>query len=324
MSCLDEKHIQGWRIATYIKRLATMKTKSDNFIESYRRESIKQIFKVSSFSNSWAIWKNEINIATKNFSDPTLIFKLGQNLAEIFSSTKIQGRAQSSLSGGGTAWECLVCWYMNTVLAGSRAVVIRPTKQLVPNVIRDATCIVYGNAQTNTESDLLTIVFPRGISGIAYTNENLQDIVVNNARDITVGVIQCKTNWNDNAQIPMLWDMVYRADGFLGQTVRVGRNGYTPNHFKDFSYSFVTVPSQVDLSKFKPDSMSVKRVRGLTGGNYWGHPTKSDVALSLTEIFNRNFSDGFDDNIISHITKALTSGVLDISTKDLNDSLNPI
>ena len=24
-----------------------------------------------------------------------------------------------------------------------------------------------------------------------------------------IGVIQCKTNWNDNAQIPMLWDMIY-------------------------------------------------------------------------------------------------------------------
>ena len=28
---------------------------------------------------------------------------------------------------------------------------------------------------------------------------------------LEIHIIQCKTNWNDNAQIPMLWDMVYSA-----------------------------------------------------------------------------------------------------------------
>ena len=66
-----------------------------------------------------------------------------------------------------------------------------------------------------------------------------------------------------------------------------------------------TVPSQKDLSKFKSNSMSVKRVRNLSGGNYWGHETKSDVALSVSEIFNCNFGHAFDESIIKHIDNTI-------------------
>ncbi|MCH1941641.1 hypothetical protein [Holdemania massiliensis] len=37
--------------------------------------------------------------------------------------------------------------------------------------------------------------------------------------EIEKQIIQCKTNWNDNAQVPMFWDAVYAADRF--------RNGIT-------------------------------------------------------------------------------------------------
>ena len=282
----------------------------ESFIEAYRRESIRHLFRVKSFADCWPVWRAEINAFTLGMSDPRRVFELGSHLSEVFRTTRTHGRAQSSLSGGGMAWECLVCWYLNTVMAGSRAVTMRPVNELIPPAVRDATCIVYGNAQTNTESDLLTVVFPKGVAAGAYSRDAVGDIVARNSRDTTIGIIQCKTNWNDNAQIPMLWDMVYRATGFSAHSVRVGRNGYSPSHFKEFSYSFVTVPSQADTSKFKPESMAVKRVRGLSGGNYWGHPTKSDVALGLGEIFNRNFGDAFDENVLAHISEAMDHGLL--------------
>lgn len=287
-----------------------MKMDKNSIVERYRHDIIQQLFTVKSFSDAWPTWKREIDGLTAGMTDARGVFELGNHLAKIFRTTGTGGRAQSSLSGGGIAWECLVCWYMNTVMSGSRGVVMRPVKELVPPAILDATCIVYGNAQTNTESDLVAVVLPPGnLSGI-YSPTVVGDIVAKNARDTTVGIIQCKTNWNDNAQIPMLWDMVYRATGFAEHSVRVGRNGYSPRHFKEFSYSFVTVPSQGDRSKFKPQSMAVKRVRGLSGGNYWGHPSKSDVALSLSEIFNRNFGMAFDDNILSHVGRAIDAGLL--------------
>ncbi len=123
----------------------------------------------------------------------------------------------------------------------------------------------------------------------------------------SIGIIQCKTNWNDNAQIPMLWDMIYSAGGFRGRQISVGVNNYSIQSLDSFTYSFVTVPSN-KLSNFKPNSVSVKRVKGLSGGNYWGRITEQGIARSVKEIFN-NYNSGFDNknirttlkNAVSHI-----------------------
>ncbi|MFW5804332.1 MAG: hypothetical protein ACOCWG_03765, partial [bacterium] len=117
----------------------------------------------------------------------------------------------------------------------------------------------------------------------------LSDIYFN---DIEIGIIQCKTNWNDNAQIPMLWSMIYEADSFTNNIISLGRNGYSIRDLKKFSYSFCTVPTN-DMNGYKQDSTSVNRVRNLTGGNYWGNSTRNAVASSIKEIFNRNFRNAF-------------------------------
>ncbi len=108
--------------------------------------------------------------------------------------------------------------------------------------------------------------------------------------DLEINIIQCKTNWNDNAQIPMLWDMVYSARRFA-TNITVGRNGYSIQNVKYFSYSFVTVPSN-RLDSYKPNATSVKRVENLTGGNYWGLPTLHNVAASIKEMLLKNLNNG--------------------------------
>ena len=120
-------------------------------------------------------------------------------------------------------------------------------------------------------------------------------------------VIQCKTNWNDNAQIPMLWDMVYKARVFADQSVTIGRNGYNISRLKRFTYSFVTMPSQ--RRPISKGSMAVNRVAKLSGGNFWGRPSQQGVALSLSEIFNRNLEGCFETDIKTHIRKCIQSGV---------------
>ena len=40
-----------------------------------------------------------------------------------------------------------------------------------------------------------------------------------------IGIIECKTNWKDNAQIPMLWDVIYSANGWEGRNITVGKEG---------------------------------------------------------------------------------------------------
>ena len=118
-------------------------------------------------------------------------------------------------------------------------------------------------------------------------------------QEIEVHVIQCKTNWNDNAQIPMLWDMIYSAKTFR-TGITIGREGYSIADIADFSYSFVTVPT-VKLAKLTPTSVAVQRVRNISGGNYWGLATKSGVASSIKEMLDRNLKSGHSSNHLSTI-----------------------
>jgi hypothetical protein len=133
---------------------------------------------------------------------------------------------------------------------------------------------------------------------------------------LEIGVIQCKTNWNDNAQIPMLWDMIYSANGFSGRNITIGREGFNIHAASNFTYSFVTVPSN-KKANYNSNSVAVKRVTNLSGGNYWGKPTEQHVARSLKEIFTNNFQEGYKDNIRADIRNNLSHLSSDLSYFDI-------
>lgn len=184
--------------------------------------------------NIWDVWQPHIRRIVTNPIDASKVLSIGDHLSEIFRTTGNAGRAQGELSGGGAAWESLVLWYINLCCAGSRVVAIKKKSQ-VPMPIRDAVTVSYGNLSCNTESDITVLVFPdRNI----YTQDNplfltrsgrinyevLNPSVGEHFNEFGVGIIQCKTNWNDNAQIPMLWDMIYSAGAFRDMRINVGRN----------------------------------------------------------------------------------------------------
>lgn len=274
-------------------------------IEEYRKLVIMDLMKTSSFANAWSIWKPIIKTKSNEFETADSVFNLGLHLTEIFKSTSNAGRSQSDLSQAGLCWEGLVCLYLNYVFTGTNAIAVRSKKSLVPDCIRDANTINYGNAQTNTENDLLVIVFPSEFNfGSAISMKGISEKLSPKLSATEVGVIQCKTNWNDNAQIPMLWDIVYRAQGFNDAGISIGRNGHKVTDYRRFSYSFVTVPSQ--STEFKKDSMPVKRVAALSGGNYWGKQSASSVASNISEIFSRNFQSAFSIPIKQSIENNLT------------------
>jgi hypothetical protein len=104
--------------------------------------------------------------------------------------------------------------------------------------------------------------------------------------------------------------MVYRASFGPTTGIHIGKKGFSVRNLKRFTYSFVTVPSQKD-SKIpsKSTHMAVKRVSNLSGGNYWGLPTKSGVALSLSEIFDRNFSSAFKLNVRANVQNAIDNKI---------------
>jgi hypothetical protein len=207
---------------------------------------------------------------------------------------------------------------------GSRTVAIRKMS-LVPKPIQDAITVNYGNFACNTESDITVITFPdlleyqSDIDTLSVDNSGLliEGVIKNKfnpkisdflcSRDfdsLEIGVIQCKTNWNDNAQIPMLWDMIYSANGFRGRNITIGREGFNIHNANNFSYSFVTVPSN-QRANYNSNSVAVKRVTNLSGGNYWGKPSEQHVARSIKEIFTNNFQAGYANNIRADIRENL-------------------
>ena len=197
---------------------------------------------------------------------------------------------------------------------------------IVPKAIQDAITVNYGNFACNTESDITIIVFPNlpdyntdiaqlnvlnhlGVQ-IPIIKRNKFNFEITNflaERDFNlfeIGIIQCKTNWNDNAQIPMLWDMIYSAGGFRGRNITIGRNGFNIQNAQSFTYSFVTVPSNQNAT-YSPNGVAVKRVTNLSGGNYWGKPSVQNVAKSLKEIFTNNFQSGSRTGLRTDIRSAI-------------------
>ena len=60
-------------------------------------------------------------------------------------------------------------------------------------------------------------------------------------------------------------------------------------------------------SRFKKDSISVLRVRSLSGGNYWGMKSADSIANSIKEMLSRNLRSGHTSNHITTINAEITN-----------------
>jgi hypothetical protein len=107
-----------------------------------------------------------------------------------------------------------------------------------------------------------------------------------------------------SATAPMLWHIVYNTQKPPSPTVAVGEGGFSPYSFQNFSYAFMTVPTNANgVETFKNTTTAVVRVRGLSGGNYWGYPRKAGVADSISEFLGRNFQIVFSGGVKNHIAR---------------------
>lgn len=267
-----------------------------NAVENLRHQVISELMGLGTMEKVWPIWQEDIQSLLNGNITPnnTDLISLGNGLYDIFRQTTDGSRSQGEVAGGGAAWEGLVCWYLNLCLLGSNTVVIKAKKKNTPKVIFDAISVNYGNFKSNTESDLLAITFPNNgklNNDFDGNHDDLMQLINTVTSDFftetELSIIQCKTNWNDNAQIPMLWDLIYSSEGFSSGTT-VGSNGYSHKRLKKFSYAFATVPT-VDPEKIRNTSTCVQRVHHLSGGNYWGRPSKTGVAMNIFDMLNRNF-----------------------------------
>ena len=285
-----------------------------NIIEELRKKVILGLPVNNATKQSWKTIYAPLLGRNPNSAD---ILNLGKHLREIFHSTRGEGgRGQSEVSQAGAIWESLVVWYVNLCCSGSRVVAFKGLAN-VPAIIKEAVSVTYGTLPCTAEPDIIVLVFPDRaiykdpnlVSSFNNSRGKFDERILNSEvkKDFSlfeIGVIQCKTNWNENAQIPMLWDIIYKTPIGRLQGIKVGTPPYSIAYVP-FTYAFVTVPTN-KLELYKPTSVPVARVKNLSGGNYWGVESASGVALSLDYIFQANYPNGFvNGNINNTLTESI-------------------
>ncbi len=276
------------------------------YLNQYKATTLKKAMTLASVQRSWPIWGPRISSFLGSNITGQKIFNLGEVISDIFQSNRIKGRNQSAVSTGGTAWEALNVWYLNFLFWGTSVVITRTNKSLVPECLRNAITVTHSSVQTNTESDISIYNVPN--YGL-LTSSNINDLnnhLASRIQNINFVNLQCKTNWNDNAQVPMLWDLIYNVDSFRISNVSVGIRGVSPYSFANFKYAFSTVPT-VKLEKLKSNSIAVLRVKNLSGGNYWGHASVAGIAKCLNELAGNHFGNEFSGGIINHLDQQISS-----------------
>jgi hypothetical protein len=274
-------------------------------LDQYRLATLHELTTLPAVTKTWPQFQQVIEGLLGGSPSPTEIFQIGDHLAQVFQNEKWT-RSQSDLARTGNMWEILICWYLNMILFGSDAVVMRPNKKFMPKVIQEALTIKVLGVATNKEADLVAFSLPAGNLKGTPNRDDIDAAMRTATKSCNLTVIQSKTNWNDNAQAPMLWDIVYNAQNLRLPNVAVGEGGFSPYSFQNFSYAFMTVPTNTGgIDKFKSNTTPVVRVRGLSGGNYWGHPSKAGVADAISEFLGRNFQSVFSGGVQNHIANNL-------------------
>ena len=288
-----------------------------NEIDRFRLGTLAALSKIPSFQSTWPFLRGRIMELLGPSPTGADIFKLGDHLSEIFRSvppksargaTGAWDRTQSSVSAGGVVWECLVVWYLNFVAFGTPILATKRTNSNTPSVLMDAICVTQKNSESTSESDVVLFTVPAlaVVPGTPLTLDHINTSIASRTVDCRMAIVQCKTNWNDNSQIPMLWDLLYRSlpkSDLPG--VEIGRSGISPAGFKggEIRYAFVTVPT--NGADRGPGGVAISRVSGLSGGNYWGKRSLKGVARGFSEFLPTNFKSEFGGNVPNHVDAQL-------------------
>jgi hypothetical protein len=265
-----------------------------SLIEQLRVEAVTDLFRLKSFGSGWSARAQLFNSKLGSIPRKTDFCGLGDTLSQAFKLSGGSNRSQGSLSNAGATWEALVVWYLNLCLLGTKAVCVRGAP-LSPAPIRDALSVCFENSVLRSEPDVVLLSSEALETAPAQPSRKLMLVKATELLEETFGEtgivnFQCKTNWNDNAQIPMLWNMLYnqaRKGAVIPNGFSIGRNGYSLKNLGFFGYAFVTVPTQKKGPLgYKAENLDVMRVKTMSAGNYWGHPTRNGICLSLGEFFN--------------------------------------
>ena len=283
-----------------------------SFIEQYREAAVAHSISRSSFNELFPTFQQEFQrFKPLDFYKFTRISEEIRDITEKAGNVWLKRQPQptsanariklrnAAVSRAGKSFEFLITYYLNLGFIGSNAVVTVPTKALIADCFRDCTAVTFKGQSTQTsEIDNYVIVFPDSDKApelhkkIKLLNANeLKKLITKYSEhyftEIQLGALQLKTNWNDTAQAPTLWNIIYelsKTKKLIGTGVQVGNNGWYLHDLKQFTYSFVTRPTQ-DPDSFTTTGTPVARVGSLSGGNYWGCPAKPAIAKTVSDIY---------------------------------------
>ena len=258
-------------------------------VDKFRIEILEREWAVNSFRKNHEHYRTQWMKVLGLQPQSDDLKRLGESLRTVMKSLG-GDRSNAGVAAAGSAFECMVSWYLNLLLWGTPIIVGKKHNKL-PKVFSDITTVNIDGKKSNSETDLIAFSVPDSEYFVGSSTE-LNQFLERRIKDVDLTIIQTKTNWNDNSQIPMLWNMIYNVADFRVPNISIGVNGFTPLSLNELRYAFVTLPSQRDdmLGTYKPSSMAVKRVKTLTGGNFWCCPAKDDVVSALHEFPSRNFS----------------------------------
>lgn len=289
-----------------------------NPLEEFRLKIIQDLHDIASWRNPYPEIKRRLNEFLGPNPSGSRIFEIGSNLSQIISNPDIRrgnaagNEGQGQLAAAGKLWEAAHVWYLNLVFSGTSVIAVMNKKKFLPRRIKDAITVTVNASSCNSESDIVVFNVPE-TQTISPNIESINNKIYNNANVVDLTILQTKTNWNDNSQIPLLWDMIYGGAG--SERVRLGCEGIAPNAFRSFRYAFSTLPSG-RKDDYTSDAIKVRRVIHLSGGNYWGKPTRNRVASAISEFFDRNYQRHFNNiPIQEHIERNLSNPELNLIEK---------
>jgi hypothetical protein len=225
-------------------------------IEQLRGEVVRT--SISRLGSSWPARRSILLCGIRRKKTPTRreILEIGDNLSAAFRLQKLQNvRNQAAVSSAGTAWVDLVAIYLNIVLAGTNAIAL--PRRFVPKCLNAALKVTYRGNAAALESDIdLMVVYgpeahplpppPRRRPKLA---DQFSSYCEEHYANLSVTLFQLKTNWNDTAQVPMLWNMIYNitARGQMPENgFSVGSGTYHLSGLKKLWIWFCYCPDTVE------------------------------------------------------------------------------
>ncbi|WP_433971861.1 hypothetical protein [Tunturiibacter lichenicola] len=242
-----------------------------NLIETLRAKAVRhERGKIQSFEDRRSVLLGHL-ASTSGRLTAKQIIDLGDHLSAVFQLPEaLNNRTPSGLNAGGSIWTALVGYYLNLCLAGTDAIAL--TGSFIPKSLKQALMVTHSSSAStklNSDIDLIVVNLPGASLQHSPARRNpsalFSEFFEENFRNSSAIIIQTKTNWNDNSQIPMLWNLVYKL-AVGGQVPQDGMSiGTGPFHItalKGFGYAFATVPTQKRFVSVQAEQHSCRQGSG--------------------------------------------------------------